>query len=92
MISQKRLMKDILFGRYPRCGIGRLFSGYLSVGARCSGCGLDYAVFDPGDGPAVFVILIEGALTAEAGGAPQWGVALEQFDQRMGDVHACPGL
>ena len=62
MADQRRLIKDILFGRCPRCGIGQLFSGYLSVGTRCSGCELDFAVFDPGDGPAVFVILIEGAL------------------------------
>ena len=62
MASQGRLIKNIVFGRCPRCGIGRLFSGYLHVGAGCSTCGLDYAIFDPGDGPAVFAILIEGAL------------------------------
>jgi uncharacterized protein (DUF983 family) len=44
-----------------------LFAGYLSVAQRCSACGLDYASFDAGDGPAVFVILIVGALVA--GGA-----------------------
>lgn len=62
MTSSNRLIKNILFGRCPRCGKGKLFSGYLQIGAKCPECELDYGVFDPGDGPAVFVILIEGAL------------------------------
>jgi uncharacterized protein (DUF983 family) len=41
-----------------------LFAGYLTVAPRCSACGLDYAGFDAGDGPAVFVILIVGAVIA----------------------------
>jgi uncharacterized protein (DUF983 family) len=49
-------------GRCPRCGEGRLFSGFLKVGTRCTNCGLDYAFADAGDGPAVFVILIIGFL------------------------------
>jgi uncharacterized protein (DUF983 family) len=56
-----------LFGRCPRCGKGKLFEGYLSVAPRCGACGLDYSGFDAGDGPAVFVILIVGAIVA--GGA-----------------------
>ena len=54
-------------GLCPRCGKGKLFDGYLTVAKRCSACGLDYAMFDAGDGPAVFVILIVGAIVA--GGA-----------------------
>ena len=49
-----------LRGRCPRCGEGRLFSGFLTLGKRCANCGLDYAFADAGDGPAVFVILIIG--------------------------------
>jgi uncharacterized protein (DUF983 family) len=49
-----------LKGRCPRCGEGRLFSGFLTVGKRCVSCGLDYSFADAGDGPAVFVILIIG--------------------------------
>lgn len=49
-----------LKGRCPRCGEGRLFSGFLTVGKRCVNCGLDYSFADAGDGPAVFVILIIG--------------------------------
>jgi uncharacterized protein (DUF983 family) len=49
-----------LKGRCPRCGEGRLFSGFLTVGKDCGVCGLDYSFADAGDGPAVFVILIIG--------------------------------
>ncbi|MGB3897232.1 MAG: DUF983 domain-containing protein [Mesorhizobium sp.] len=49
-----------LRGRCPRCGEGRLFSGFLTVGKSCENCGLDYSYADAGDGPAVFVILIIG--------------------------------
>ncbi|MDW6020916.1 DUF983 domain-containing protein [Mesorhizobium sp. BAC0120] len=49
-----------LKGRCPRCGEGKLFPGFLSVGNRCVNCGLDYSFADAGDGPAVFVILIIG--------------------------------
>jgi uncharacterized protein (DUF983 family) len=48
--------------RCPRCGEGRLFEGYLHVRPRCEACGLDFSTHDTGDGPAVFVILILGAL------------------------------
>lgn len=51
-----------LLGRCPRCGQGPLFDGYLSIAKRCEHCGLDYAIFDVGDGATVFVILIAGFL------------------------------
>ncbi|MFC5584066.1 DUF983 domain-containing protein [Nitratireductor kimnyeongensis] len=51
-----------LGGRCPRCGEGRLFSGFLTVGRYCHNCRLDYSFADAGDGPAVFVILIIGFL------------------------------
>jgi uncharacterized protein (DUF983 family) len=53
--------------RCPRCGKGSLFGGFLNVAKQCSVCGLDYSRFEAGDGPAVFVILIVGAIVA--GGA-----------------------
>ena len=46
----------------PRCGKGKLYSGLLTVAPRCAECGLDLAAQDAGDGPAVFVILILGAV------------------------------
>jgi len=51
-----------LSGSCPRCGSGRLFSGFLTVAPRCSSCGLDNGFADAGDGPAVFVILAIGFL------------------------------
>jgi uncharacterized protein (DUF983 family) len=56
--------RAVLLGRCPRCGKGRLFSGYLQIAPRCTACDLDYAMFDPGDGPAVFAVLIVGAIVA----------------------------
>ena len=49
-------------GRCPCCGQGRLFQSYLGVRPRCEACDLDLSQVDSGDGPAVFVILIAGAL------------------------------
>ena len=60
-------LRAAVFGLCPRCGKGKLFDGYLNIGKRCSACGLDYVTFDAGDGPAVFVILIVGAIVV--GGA-----------------------
>ena len=56
-----------LWGRCPRCGKGSLFRGYLKLSQSCSACELDFTRFEAGDGPAVFVILIVGAIVA--GGA-----------------------
>lgn len=49
-----------LKGRCPRCGEGKLFSGFLTVAKQCGVCRLDNSFADAGDGPAVFVILIIG--------------------------------
>ena len=46
----------------PRCGVGKLFGGFLTVAERCGVCGLDFADMDSGDGPAVFVIMALGFL------------------------------
>ena len=52
-----------LLCRCPRCGEGRLYDGLLAVAPSCARCGLDLRAQDAGDGPAVFVMLILGALT-----------------------------
>jgi uncharacterized protein (DUF983 family) len=52
--------------RCPRCGRGRLFTGFLTLAPACESCGLDYGFADAGDGPAVFVILIAGFLLVGA--------------------------
>ena len=51
-----------LAARCPRCGEGRLLEKVLEVRARCDVCGLDLSNHDSGDGPAVFVILVLGAV------------------------------
>ena len=56
-----------LLARCPRCGRGPLFRGFLDVAPQCVSCGLGFSGFEAGDGPAVFVILIVGAIVA--GGA-----------------------
>lgn len=48
--------------RCPRCGEGPLFHGYLKLASRCESCGLDYSFADSGDGPAVLIILLVGAI------------------------------
>jgi uncharacterized protein (DUF983 family) len=55
-----------LRGRCPRCGEGRLFQGFLTLRPDCERCGLDYGFADAGDGPAVFVILLGGAIVVFA--------------------------
>ena len=46
----------------PRCGQGALYAGFLEVAERCADCGLDLKKADSGDGPAVFLIFILGAV------------------------------
>lgn len=48
--------------RCPRCGGGKLYAGFLTLAPRCDACGLDYAFIDAGDGPAIFIIMIAGAI------------------------------
>jgi uncharacterized protein (DUF983 family) len=39
-----------------------MFAGVIRFAERCRGCGLDYAAFNVGDGPAAFLTLGVGAL------------------------------
>lgn len=48
--------------RCPRCGRGALFDGFLHVREACPECGLDLKNEDSGDGPAVFIIFVLGAV------------------------------
>ena len=56
-----------LAGRCPRCGKGAIFRGLLEVAPQCTACGLKFE--DPGDGAAMFVILIGNFLIL---GAALW--------------------
>jgi uncharacterized protein (DUF983 family) len=63
--TQSTLTETIRRGitcKCPRCGCGKLFAGFLTLKPECDACGLDYAFTDAGDGPAVFVIMIAGAI------------------------------
>src|SRR6185295_11555603 len=50
--------------RCPQCGEGKVYSGYLRFRDTCEVCGANFKAADAGDGPAVFVILIVGAIVA----------------------------
>jgi uncharacterized protein (DUF983 family) len=56
------LLRVALACRCPRCGQGKLFQGLLEVRERCDVCGLDLRTHDAGDGAAVGVILLLGAI------------------------------
>ena len=66
----------------PRCGRGKLFDGFLKVAETCNACGCDLRKADSGDGPAVFIIFVLGALVVplalllEARVAPPYWVHL----------------
>ena len=71
-----------LQGQCPRCGERTLFAGPVAFSERCRACGLDFADFNVGDGPAAFLILIVGAIltvgaiTNELAYAAPWWVHL----------------
>ena len=69
-------------GRCPRCGKGKLFSGFIGLRPRCEACGLDYSFIDAGDGPAVFVIMFAGFVVVGA------ALAVETMYQPPYWVHA----
>ena len=54
-------VKAALSQRCPKCGEGRLLTGFLEAVPSCSSCGLDLRPYDAGDGPAFLVILLAGA-------------------------------
>ena len=59
-------LRSAVLGLCPRCGKGKLFEGYLKIAPKCTSCGLDYSMFDVGDGASVFVILITGFVVCAA--------------------------
>jgi uncharacterized protein (DUF983 family) len=63
------LSQTILRGlacRCPRCGQGKLFTGFLNLRPRCEVCDLDFAFIDTGDGPAIFIMMLAGAIVVGA--------------------------
>lgn len=49
-------------GACPQCGAPSLFAGWIKFADCCPKCGLDYAAFNVGDGPAAFLTLIVGTI------------------------------
>ena len=51
-----------LRGICPRCGNAPLFRSLAGLQPKCRSCGLDFAGFNVGDGPAAFLIFIVGGI------------------------------
>ncbi len=60
------LAKAALACRCPRCGQGRLFDGLLAIRPACEVCGLDLSGVDTGDGFAVPILIVLGAIVVGA--------------------------
>ncbi|RVQ69565.1 DUF983 domain-containing protein [Croceicoccus ponticola] len=60
------VMKSAALGECPRCGARTMFSGLVNFADTCGKCGLDYASFNVGDGPAAFLTLAIGTVLAVA--------------------------
>ena len=69
-----------LQGLCPRCGNRTLFASLAGFAPKCRACGLDFAGFNVGDGPAAFLIFIVGgivvalAILLQLKAAPPWWV------------------
>lgn len=55
-----------LFGLCPECGARTLFAGWVRFADRCAACGLDFARFNVGDGPAALLVMLLGAILVPA--------------------------
>jgi uncharacterized protein (DUF983 family) len=62
LTTQQDLIRASLTGLCPRCGAPTLFRGMIAFSPRCASCGLDFAAFNVGDGPAAFLTLIVGTI------------------------------
>jgi uncharacterized protein (DUF983 family) len=65
----KTLSGAILAGlscRCPRCGEGKLYTGFLTLRTCCDACGLNYSFADSGDGPAIFIMFFAGFIVVGA--------------------------
>lgn len=60
--GQPAIGEAALFGLCPRCGGKTLFAGISAFAPRCCACGLDFAKFNVGDGPAAFLTMIVGGV------------------------------
>lgn len=77
--------------RCPRCGEGKLFSGFLTLAKSCDRCGLDLGFADPADGPAFFVmsgvgilVMTVWAIWAVVADPPIWAQMVVVFPAMIG--------
>ena len=81
-MAEPTLPAILLKGECPRCGTPGLFARWVRFADACGSCGLDFASFNVGDGPAAFLILIVGAIVTvgalllDAAAQPAWWVHL----------------
>ena len=80
MYNAPKPAEAALQGLCPRCGARTLFAGLATFAPKCRACGLDFAGFNVGDGPAAFLIFIVGgivvalAIALELSAAPPFWV------------------
>jgi uncharacterized protein (DUF983 family) len=78
MMTEPAPVLAALKGLCPRCGNRTLFAGLAAFAPKCRACGLDFAAFNVGDGPAAFLIFIVGgivvalAILLELKASPPW--------------------
>ena len=65
-LSDSRSVRAACSASVRAAGRGRCSTAISRSSRSARACGLDYAMFDAGDGPAVFVILIVGAIVGGA--------------------------
>jgi uncharacterized protein (DUF983 family) len=81
-VSRAAPIASAVAGDCPRCGARGLFEGWIRFAPKCRGCGLDFAGFNVGDGPAAFLIFIVGTITVvgallvDGALSPPWWVHL----------------
>lgn len=63
----------------PNCGQAPVFAGYLRFAPACAACGADFSVADSGDGPAVFVVLLVGAVVVPVAFVLQFGLGWPEW-------------
>lgn len=56
------MLTAALKGQCPQCGAATLFDGIARFAPKCSACGLDFASYNVGDGPAAFLTMGVGAI------------------------------
>jgi uncharacterized protein (DUF983 family) len=64
--QQPSSLETALRGNCPCCAHPTLFSGRVRFADRCRNCGLDFAGFNVGDGPAAFLTFFVGTVTVVA--------------------------